>query len=208
MWLLVALGLIVALAALVLAVPVDLSVRLKVYGRLSVEGSVSWLFGRAHREFRTPTRKSESTDIGSGPADKQREKRGRRPPGRKQLGLVLRIIHTRGLLCSLMRLARRVAHCVKLRTASADVRIGLDDPCDTAMLVGGLSLAASLADAYAPCPVRLTPAFGAGMVCDGEGALSVRFFPVCLVLPAVAFIFSPSTLRVLVILARWKLANK
>jgi len=211
-WVVLALCILVALTVLVLSIPVDVGLRVEVHGRPAVSSTVTWLFGRVRRQFRsggggneavgTRERKPEKTEK----AEKEPAKR--RMPSRKTGRLVLRIVRTAGLVESLRRLLSRVLHCFKVRALFADFRIGLDDPCDTALIVGSVSTAMVWAAAYSPWLVRLSPAFEGGAIFEGEGGFRIRVFPVCLVPAVVAFLFSPSTIRVVFALIRWRLEKK
>lgn len=206
MWVVVALGILVALTALVLSIPVDLGLRVEVYGRPVAGFTVEWLFGRFRKEFRSDKgwKKPAGAVAGKTEEEQKKPKQKPRPPGRKTAGLVLRIIRIPGLLLSIERLVRRVARCFRVRTLLVDFRAGLDDPCDTALIVGTLSTAALWVDACCPHRMRLVPAFEEGWLLEGEGEIDVRVFPICLLPPALLFLFSLSTIRVIVTLVRWK----
>jgi hypothetical protein len=208
-WVVVALCLLVALTALLLCIPVDLGVRIEVYGRPVVDFTVGWLFGRVKKEFRSSAGRKQAVSAPAGkPAKAEKESGKRRTSGWRTARLVYRIVRIRGLLSSARRLVARTVRCFRLRTVSFDFRAGLDDPCDTAIVVGTLSSVTALVAARSRRHLRLSPALEDGPVLEGEADLLLRVFPICLVPPVGAFLFSYSTIRVLIVLIQWRLARK
>ncbi len=211
MWVAVALCIIVVLIALVLSVPVDLGLRVEVYGRPIAYFTFEWLFGRVTSSFRSCRTGEESAhattgqDQASEEKAKKKNKKGR-TPGRRQIRRIVSIIRIRGLCQSLVLLSMRLIRRVRVRSLFADFRVGLDDPCDTALVVGTLSAATMIVSKGRR--VRLEPAFAGGLVFEGDAVVKVRLLPITLLPPLLVFFLSPSTWRVLVTLIRWKIANR
>lgn len=208
MWVVVALCALVALTALVLSVPVDLGLRVDVYGRPVAGVTFEWLFGRVKRSFRSGGKREDSARATTGQVQTSEEnaKKKRRPPALGQSRFIVSIIRTRGLGQSLGRLLRRLVRHVRVTSVSADFRIGLDDPCDTALVVGTQS--AAMMTVSKGRQFRLEPAFEGAPVLEGAAIVRIRLFPVTLLFPVLAFLLSPSTWRVFVTLIRWKIAHR
>jgi len=215
-WFVVALCVLIALTALVMCIPVDLGLRVEADGRPTVGFTLEWLFGRVKKHFRSdegkePTRSAKAAAKEEKKRRKEEEdrksgKKGR--PGRESASLVWRIVRTPRLFKSFGLLLRRLLKCFRLRQLYADFRLGLEDPADTALIVGTASQAAMLADLFSPHHLRVAPAFENDWFIEGEGALSFRVYPISLVPPVVLFFFSPSTLRVVGLLIRWKIRGR
>ncbi len=207
MWVIVALSSLIALMALALSIPVDLGVHAEVHGKPVFHFRLEWLFGRVGKTFHTGAEASASPKA---PAEKKAKRKSRAGRTGTSAGanarLVWDVVHVSGLLRSIGRLVRRLRGCIRLRALSADFRAGLGDPMDTAMYVGPVSQAAMFADLWSPWSLRLVPAFDAEPVIEGEGQLSARVRPICLVPPVIAFLCAPSTLKtvVIVVRSRWK----
>ncbi len=208
MWVVVALCILIALTALVLSVPVDLGLRVEFYGRPVADFTFEWLFGRVQTNFRSGKTREESSHATAGqvPTKGEKAKKKHRAPGLGQIRCIVSLVRTRGLGRGIARLLRRVVRQVRLTSMFADLRVGLDDPCDTALVVGTLSAATMTASTGRR--IRLEPAFEGGLVFEGDVAVKVRLFPITLLLPFLAFLLTPSTWRVLVTLIRWKIAKR
>ena len=140
---------------------------------------------------------------------KEEKKRGkRRSPDKDSARLVWRILHIRGIARSLALLIKRLLRCFRFRNLFADFNVSLADPADTALVVGTVSQAAMFADLFSKYDFRVTPVFENDWYLEGEGGLDVRLYPIQLVPPVFAFLFSPSTLRVAGTLIAWKTRRK
>ena len=212
MWFVVALCILIALTALIMCIPVDFGLRVEAHGKPSVGFTLGWLFGRVKKTFRAgkdaeqPARTAKEEKKA---AKKEEKKRGkRRSPDKDFATLVWRILHIRGLARSIRLLIKRLLKCFRLRHLFVDFSVGMEDPADTALVVGTVSQAAMFADLFSAYDFRVTPAFENDWYLDGEGGLDVRLYPIQLVPVVLAFLFSPSTLRVAGILIRWKTRRK
>ena len=207
MWVVVALCSLAALTALVLCIPVDLDLRLEVYGKATLHLRFGWLFGRVRKTFRT----GEGRKV---PARPKAEKAPARPKPEKEAGkprgvaatgrLLWRLVRVRGLVESVARLSGRLLHCFSLRRLYLDFRAGLEDPADTALLLGPMCLKAMFADLWTRDSIRLVPAFEGEPFLEGQGGIGIRLYPIRTVPPLLAFLFNPSTLKTLIVVVRWK----
>ncbi|MBN1857508.1 MAG: DUF2953 domain-containing protein [Dehalococcoidia bacterium] len=213
MWIVIALCILIALTILLMCVPVDFRVRVESWGEPKLRFRLEWLFGRVGKSFRAgeaqeqPARSAEEEKKQSGKKKKEKSAR-KRLPSRDSGDIVWRIINVPGLRRSIERLVRRLLRSPRVRLLYADIRVGLDDPADTALVIGPLSQAAMFADMWSPYSFRVTPVFGDTAMLEGEGALDVRLYPIRVIVPVVAFLFSLSTIRVIVLLVRWRCRRK
>ena len=210
MWVVIALCVLIALTILVLCIPVDLFLRLESWGKPVLRFKVEWLFGRVRKSFRTGEAREHTSRSGrkKKPSEEKEKTGKKRRPSRDAGGLVWRIIHIPGLWQSIERLVRGVFRCFSVRRLSVDFSVGLDDPADTALLVGPASEAVMFADRWSPHSFRLTPVFRDDAVLEGEAMLDIRLYPIRTVTAGLAFLFSPSTVRTVVMLVRWKCRRK
>lgn len=210
MWVVVALGVLAALTALVLSVPVDLGLRVEVYGRSAVQLRVVWLFGLVQKTFRSGAGTSEPEEKAAIKPDKKPEARKRATArkaasaARAKGSLAWQIVRVPGMWRSVLRLVCRMCRCIRLKTLRSDFQIDLADPVHTALVVGGLSQAALMADVWTRHSFRITPSFLGDAILTGEADVAVRVRPLCTVPPLLRFVFSLSMLRTLVLLVRFR----
>jgi len=198
-WVVVALCSLTALTALLLCIPVDLDLQLEVYGKATLHLRFEWLFGRVRKAFRT----------GEGPKKparpKPEKKKAGKPRGAADTSrLFWRLVKVRGLAANIVRLPWRLLRCFSLRRLYLDFRAGLEDPADTALLLGPVCLKAMSADLCTHHSIRIVPAFEGEPFLEGQGEIGIRLYPIRLVPPLLAFVFNPSTLKTLIVLASWK----
>ncbi len=198
MWVVVALCSLAALTVLLLCIPVDLDLRFEVYGKATLHLRVEWLFGRVRKAFRT----GEGRKVAARP--KPEEKAGKPRRAADTGRLVWRLVRVRGLAKSVARLFGRLLPNFSLRRLYLDFRAGLEDPADTALLLGPVCLEAMFADLWTRHSIRLVPAFEGELFLEGEGGIGFRLYPIRTVPPLLAFLFNPSTLKTLIVLANWK----
>ena len=221
MWFVIALCILIALTALIMCIPVDFGLRVEAHGKPSVGFTLGWLFGRVKKTFRSgedgkdaalaaaEAEKKKAKEAEKARKEEEKKKRGeRRGPHRDSAALVWRILHVRGLARSFSLVFRRLVRCFRLRNLFADFDVSLEDPADTALVVGTVSQAAMFADLFSRYDFRVTPVFVNDWFIEGEGGFDVRVYPIQLLPPVLAFLFSPSTLRVAGMLIRWKTRRK
>ncbi len=198
MWVVVALCSLAALTALLLCIPVDLDLRLEVYGKAALHLRVEWLFGRLRKAFRT----GEERKV---PALPKPEKKAGKPRAVVSTGRLLwRLVRVSGLVESVARLWGRLLHCFSIRRLYLDFRAGLEDPADTALLLGPVCLKAMFVNLWTGDDIRLVPVFEGEPFLEGQGGIGVRLYPIRTVPPLLAFLFNPSTLKTLIVVVRWK----
>lgn len=172
-----------------LAIPVDLTFAVhRDARRQESSGSLGWLFGLVRLHLRKPK-------VGA------RETRGRSrgdlsPRKRGAVHRAKAVLRVEGFAWRLLRFARDLLYCVRVRDLSLNVRLGLDDPADTGRLwaVVGPLAAALATPSFAR--VHIQPEFAAeALEIDGKGCL--RVIPIQVLFLVFVFVLSPITLRAL-----------
>jgi len=179
-------AIVVGVIIFLLSIPLDLSFYLRVREKLEFRFSLRWFFSLVKKEFGRKKR-----------AAKKRAERS---------WAFTDFLQIRGLVPKILRLLRDVFKRIRIRDLAIDFTIGLDDPADTALLVGSLWLPAFLLSPSLPHSMRLQPSFDDGPVFQGYARVVLRLRPIQLV-PAIArFGCSRAALRLLGLLisGRWK----
>ncbi len=179
-------AIVVGIIIFLLSIPLDLSFHLRVRERLEFRFSLTWFFSLVKKEFGRKRR-----------AAKKRAQRS---------WAFTDFLRIRGLLPQILRLLKDVVKRIRIKELTIDFAIGLDDPADTALLVGSLWLPAFLLSPSSPYSIRLQPSFADGTVFRGYAHVILRLRPIHLV-PAIArFGCSRVALRLLGLLisGRWK----
>jgi hypothetical protein len=177
---------IIIVVILILSIPVEMAFDLEVPGEAKSRVRVGWLFGLVWKE------------IGRGKRKPKREKkRGLKP--------FLSLLRTRGLPGKLLKLARQIVSCVKVRQLDADLRVGLDDPADTGMLCAFMWPALVSLSSSGPVKVRIEPSF-AEPALEASVHGRIRLFPIEVVGPVLCFVLSLAGLRAarLMVVSRWR----
>ena len=211
MWVVIALCILIALTILLLSIPVDLRLRVESFGKPILHLRLEWLFGRVGKSFRTgdaQRQPSRSTKKDKKSAEKEKKPGKKKRPSRDTGTLVWRIVRIPGLWQSLLCLKRRVYRSLTVRHLVVDFSAGLDDPADTALVVGPVSQVAMFADRWSPYSFRLTPVFRETAVLEGEGALDIRLYPIRVITPFIAFLVSPPVIRTVATLIGWRCRRK
>ena len=184
---------LVLLVVLVLSVPVDLAFDLAAHEGARRRVRVAWLFGLVGKDMVPRKEKRPSR------ARKERKPGRRRRP---DVGLILSILRSKGLLGAAGRLLRRLVRGVHVRVLDGSVRAGLDDPADTGLMYAALWPASSLIRSAHTVRFSLEPAFG-GPTFEVSGCGAIRVFPAEMIGSAVAFVLSPPGLRVIRLMVVW-----
>ena len=187
-------GIIAAIAVgviiFLLSIPLDLSFYLGIRERLDFRVSLRWFFGLVKKDF--------------GRQKKQAKKKAKKRAGRSWAFVDL--LRIRGLLLKILRLLKDVFRHIRIRDLRIDFTMGLDDPADTALIVGSLWLPIFLLRSSLPYSIRLQPSFDNGPVFQGYAHVVLRLRPIQLVPAIIRFGCSRAALRLLGVLisGRWK----
>jgi hypothetical protein len=173
----------------VLSIPVDMMLDIDSAGGEKAKMRMGWLFGLVWRDMRRRKKRK--------PEKVKKERRDIRP--------FLSLLRIRGLPTKALRLARQMLGLLKVKRLDADLRVGLDDPADTAMLWSVLWPALIPLNSYGPMIFRVEPAFGeAAFEVNVQGR--VRLIPIQMVGPVLRFFVSREGWRLVrsMVVARWK----
>ena len=159
---------------------------------------LSWLFGLVHKDLRKAREKAEERKE----APPSRRKGRRRPVSTAAL---LDILEIRGLFRRLFGLAGGILKKTTVSELRVRFRAGLDDPCDTALLVGPAAAGVMLLSDILDHPIELEPAFDEA-VFEGRADFAARLRPIVVAAALTRFAFSPVAARAVLILVRdrWK----
>jgi hypothetical protein len=202
LWAVAALASLAALFILVLSVPLDLGLHVDIHGKPKLRMMLVWLFGLVSKEIEGKKKKSE---------EKKRAvegKRRRREKKRRDIGVIFRVLRTKGLLSQVKRLLTDILRRPRIRKLEADLRIGLDNPADTGFLFALIGPATLFLSSSSPHRIMVQPSFDEAVF---EGYLygMIRLQPVQLIPPFLRLLFSLATIRVLKMLVttKWKRTN-
>jgi len=178
---------IILFIILMLSIPVDMAFALEAHEDVKATMRVGWLFGLVWKDIRRRRKKKPE----------KKKERSMKP--------LLSLLRTKGLPRRLLKLARQLLSCLKVRQLDADFRVGLDDPVDTGMMCSVLWPALVPLSWFGPMRFRMEPAFNEPAF---EGSLHgrIRLFPIQMVETLLCFALSPTGLRTLklMVTSRWK----
>lgn len=183
-------AIVIGIIVFFLSIPLDLYFRFEAYERVSFVFRLSWLFGLVKK--------------GSGKRKRKPLKKARKK-GRQDWSF-LALLRTRGLVGKLVRLLKDILRHLKIRDLEVDFEVGLGDPADTALLVGGIWLPTFLLGTQTNHLIKVVPAFDDEAVFKGHAHISLRIIPVQLVPAFVRFGFSQPGRKIIkaLIFRRWK----
>jgi hypothetical protein len=177
-WLLLA---VLAGVLALLAIPADIEFSLHRHeGRQQNRCAVGWLFGALKLRV-LPRTKSKRPHLQAG------ETR----PRSKGAGRILSPLRSKGYAGRLLRLGRRLLHCIRIHELNLNVRLGLDDPADTGQLWGMLGALAATLRPPSVARIAITPDFaGEAFEIDAQGR--VRVIPLQLLVVVLMFVLPPA----------------
>ena len=194
MWVVIWLAIALASLIAILSVPFDIICRIEVYERPKFRIRLKWLFGLLKKEIREK-RKPE-------------EKRKERKPGegRRSLRAVFEIVRIEGMLKRLRRLVKEIFNHLKIKELRANFKVGLDNPADTALLVGIIESSRLFWRPSFPHEIDIRADYESEVALEGYAHLEVRVLPVQIVAPLLRFLFSWSAIKAVRILvgAKWR----
>jgi len=176
---------------LVLSIPVDVALDLEAHESMKARVRVGWLFGLVWKDIGQRRKK-----ISKGKPKKKRK---------EKIKPLLSVLRTKGLPRGILKLARQMMSCLKVRQLDADLRVGLDEPADTGIMWSVLWPALVPLGWFGPVRFRMEPAFNEPAF---EASLcgKIRLFPIQVIGYLLWFVLSPTGLRMLksVVASRWK----
>ena len=176
-------GSIIGVFCLVMCIPFYGSFEFHAEDIVGFRLRLRWLFGAFKREF--PAKKTERK---RGASSQNLDAKSRQGAGRwgKLMGDILTDDGLRGRSVSLLRSVFRSASIDRLE---ADLRLGLHDPADTAILFGPLGAASILFNLYSDHSIWLLPDLQ-GENIEGYMKARIRLLPIRLFRPVMGFIAS------------------
>jgi len=191
-------AIVVGVIILLLSIPLDVTFRLGIGERPPVRFGFRWFFGLVKKDLAGKKREGRKKQDRLRKATKKPKARG----GRGVLGLV----QFAEFLPDIWRLIRGILRRIRIKSLSADLVIGLDDPADTALVVATLWTPFLLLCPSHAHAVRLQPSFDDGAVFSGHACIELRLRPIRIVPPIVRFGCSRSGRRLLggLISGRWR----
>jgi len=172
---------------LMLSAPVDIKFDLATHEYVKAKIRIGWLFGLVWKDIRAREKKKP----------KERRKRG--------IKSFLPLLRNKSLPGKILKLARQMFGCLRIKKLDVALRVGLDDPFDTGMLCSVLWPALIPHSPSGTVRFKLEPVFNQFTF---EASLQgwVRLFPIQLVWLLVSFVLSPTGLRLLklMVVSRWK----
>jgi hypothetical protein len=187
LWVIIALASLTILTILVLCMPLDLVFQVNTSESPMFRGRLLWLFGLVDWELKK---------TGGKPEKKQKPAETRRKRGRKiSASTIFQILRTRGLFTQLRRLVVDILRSLKIKKLAANIKLGLENPADTAILfavTGPFSFLCSLL----PYQISVLPSFDGDIIFEAHLHSTTRLLPILLVLALLKFVFSLPALRV------------
>ena len=178
-WLLVTLAGLIA----ILSIPFDILCRLEVQEQPKFNARLSWLFGLLKKDIKAkkkPAKKKEK---------KKPEKSGR------GLRVAWKIIRTEGIFKQLKRLVKSILRSFKIRELRVDFKVGLDNPADTAFLVGIFNFPLLFWKPSFPHEIDVRADFESESILEGCAQLKVRVLPIQIIVAFLSFLFSWSSIK-------------
>ena len=202
MWIIaVVFGGLIVLVAFILWVPLDFVFNIDVYEKPKIRFKLYWLFGLISREIPGARKKHDK---------KQKDKKDRSKFRWGDIGFILKILRTKGLLRNIKKLVKGIFSCFKFRDMETDFRIGLGDPANTGLLFAIIGPVAAGIGAANISRISLLPSFEDSPALEGYSHGTARTRPIRLVPPLLRFTFSPPTARVVwaLVVRKWRKKRK
>lgn len=195
------LPLIFVLLALLLLAPIDLE------GRVARGGSdpqtrmrIGWLFGHLHKDVfsaaaeRKPSMGGEEKKNGEEGAGRDEGEEKKPKGGLSSSSAALELLRTEGFLRNLMRLLKGLFGTVRVQFLKIEIKLGLEDPADTAEAVGLLWAVLIPLESLSPIRSRIVPSFSEEVL-EGSFEGRLRIVPIKIIPPLARFLLSPPTWR-------------
>lgn len=186
-WLAVALVCLIA----ILSIPIDILCHLEVHEKPEFRMRLYWLFGLLKKDIKAKKKTPEKK-----PAEKkEKQKPGE---GRKRLWAAYKVLRIKGMLRRLMGLVKAILHFFRVKELRVIFLVGLDDPADTAFVVGITDFIRIFWKPSFPHEIDIRADYeGDVTLVEGYTRLVVRVFPILIIASLSRFLFSWSTIKAL-----------
>ena len=200
LWVIIALAALIIVILLVLCIPLDLTVQIDNSKSPACKIRLLWLFGLIDQDLRKIKEKTKEKRKAGTVREKKRG-RGIRPD------TLYRILRTTGLFSQVKQLLAGIVNSLKIKHLAANLKLGLENPADTALLfaiTGPVNFLLSLL----PYDITIWPTFDSDLAIEAYVHGIARLWPILLVFALLKFIFSLPIIRIARILVtnRWKKA--
>ena len=192
MWVVVWLAVAIAYLIAVLSVPIGILGQLEVHEKPEFRIRLTWLFGLLKKDIRKKKKPPKEK-----PAKKKKKKPKRGGAGRKLLA-VYRVLRTKGMLNHTWRLIKAVLRSFKIKELRVNFRVGLDNPADTAFMVGIFNFIPLFWKPSFPHELNVRPDYdGDVTLAEGYALVRIRVLPVRIIAVVLRFLFSWRTIKVI-----------
>jgi hypothetical protein len=180
----------------ILSLPIDILSHLEVYEKPEHKIRLRWLFGLLKKDIKTKKKSPEK---------KAAKKKGKPKPGegRKRLWAAFKILRIKGMPGRLARLAKAILSSFKIKELRMNFRVGLDDPADTAFVVGIIDFIRLFWKPSFPHDIDIRADYnGEVALVEGYSHLTVRVLPIRIIVLLSGFLFSWSTIKAVRIMVK------
>ncbi len=200
LWVIIALAALVIVILLLLCIPLDLTVQVNTSKSPACKLRLLWLFGLIDHDLRKPREKPQEKRK-AGTAREKKRGRSIRPD------TIYRILRTTGLFSQVKQLLAGIVNSLKIKHLAANLKLGLENPADTALLfaiTGPVNFLLSLL----PYDITIWPTFDSDLAFAAYVQGIARIWPILLVFALLKFIFSLPIMRIarILVATRWKKA--
>lgn len=191
MWGIVGLVSLIILIILVLCIPLDFFFQINISESPSFKFRLLWLFGLVGKDLRKAREKPEK---------KEKISKDEQKPGRKiNTSSVYQILKIKGLFNNLRRLVVGTFRSLSIKDLTANIKLGLENPADTAILFAFLGPLYYLLNKL-PYEINVSPSFDGDINLEAYLHGVIRLWPILIVPALLRCIFSLPALRIFKIL--------
>ena len=191
MWVVIWLAVALACLIAILSIPIDILCHLEVHEKPEFRMRLFWLFGLLKKDIKAKKKTPEK---------KPAKKKGKQKPGegRKRLWAAYKILRIKGMPRRLVGLVKAILHFFRIKELRVNFRVGLDNPADTAFVVGITDFIRIFWKPSFPHEIDIRADYeGDVTLVEGYTHLVVRVFPILIIASLSRFLFSWSTIKAL-----------
>lgn len=179
LWVVITLTGILFLVVLLLCIPVYFVVTINSQSDIKFRARLIWLFGIVRHDIKRG--RAEGKDITSRQTGEKHRK--------LRLETIFKLIKIKGIVNQTKCLVLGILSIIKVRNLTANLRVGLEDPADMALLFVLTGPVNALLNIL-PYEITVWPAYSGDLTFDAYVHSAIRLHPVSLISPLLSFIFS------------------
>ena len=189
MWVVIWLAVALACLIAILSIPIDILCHLEVHEKPEFRMRLFWLFGLLKKDIKAKKKTPEKK-----PAKKKgKQKSGE---GRKRLWAAYKILRIKGMPRRLVGLVKAILHFFRIKELRVNFRVGLDNPADTAFVVGIFNFIPLFWRPSFPHEINVRPDYeGDVTLAEGYAYVRVRVLPIQIIAVVLRFLFSWITIK-------------